>query len=63
MIAKFDEPQQAIVAKANSTSLPLHFLKKPNGARPGEVAAASAKVAAANAAYTQSEVIFAVQKP
>jgi HlyD family secretion protein len=61
VIAKFDaELQQAIVAKAQAQlAQATAFLEKTlNGARPEEVAAASAKVAAANAAYTQSEANF-----
>lgn len=61
VIAKFDaELQQAIVAKAQAQlAQATAFLDKTlNGARPEEVAAASAKVAAANAAYTQSEANF-----
>ncbi|MCF2916878.1 HlyD family efflux transporter periplasmic adaptor subunit [Pseudoalteromonas sp. Cn5-37] len=61
VIAKFDaELQQAIVAKAQAQlAQTTAFLEKTlNGARPEEVAAASAKVAAANAAYTQSEANF-----
>ncbi|WP_370316553.1 HlyD family secretion protein [Pseudoalteromonas sp.] len=61
VIAKFDaELQQAIVAKAQAQlAQATAFLEKAlNGARPEEVAAASAKVAAANAAYTQSEANF-----
>ena len=61
VIAKFDaELQHAIVAKAQAQlAQATAFLEKTlNGARPEEVAAASAKVAAANAAYTQSEANF-----
>ena len=61
VIAKFDaELQQAIVAKAQAQlAQATAFLEKTlNGARPEEVAGASAKVAAANAAYTQSEANF-----
>ena len=61
VIAKFDaELQQAIVAKAQAQLAQASaFLEKTlNGARPEEVAGASAKVAAANAAYTQSEANF-----
>ncbi|TMO23515.1 MULTISPECIES: HlyD family secretion protein [Pseudoalteromonas] len=61
VIAKFDaELQQAIVAKAQAQlAQATAFLEKTlNGARPEEVASASAKVAAANAAYTQSEANF-----
>ena len=61
VIAKFDaELQQAIVAKAQAQlAQATAFLEKTlNGASPEEVAAASAKVAAANAAYTQSEANF-----
>ncbi|RZF92599.1 HlyD family efflux transporter periplasmic adaptor subunit [Pseudoalteromonas sp. N1230-9] len=61
VIAQFDaELQQAIVAKAQAQlAQATAFLDKTlNGARPEEVAAASAKVAAANAAYTQSEANF-----
>ncbi|WP_405128021.1 HlyD family secretion protein [Pseudoalteromonas sp. PB2-1] len=61
VIAKFDaELQQAIVAKAQAQLAQVSaFLEKTlNGARPEEVAGASAKVAAANAAYTQSEANF-----
>ncbi|MFY8283485.1 HlyD family secretion protein [Pseudoalteromonas sp. SSMSWG5] len=61
VIAKFDaELQQAIVGKAQAQlAQATAFLEKTlNGARPEEVAAASAKVAAANAAYTQSEANF-----
>ncbi len=61
VIAKFDaELQQAIVAKAQAQlAQATAFLEKTlNGARPEEVAAASAKVAAANAAYTQSEANY-----
>ncbi|MGJ8485435.1 HlyD family secretion protein [Pseudoalteromonas sp. SYSU M81236] len=61
VIAKFDAGlQQAIVAKAQAQlAQATAFLEKTlNGARPEEVAAASAKVAAANAAYTQSEANF-----
>ena len=61
VIAKFDaELQQSIVAKAQAQlAQATAFLEKTlNGARPEEVAAASAKVAAANAAYTQSEANF-----
>ena len=61
VITKFDaELQQAIVAKAQAQlAQATAFLEKTlNGARPEEVAAASAKVAAANAAYTQSEANF-----
>jgi len=61
VIAKFDaELQQAIVAKAQAQLAQTSaFLEKTlNGARPEEVAGASAKVAAANAAYTQSEANF-----
>ena len=61
VIAKFDaELQQAIVAKAQAQlAQATAFLEKTlNGARPEEVAVASAKVAAANAAYTQSEANF-----
>ncbi|KPM75308.1 MULTISPECIES: HlyD family secretion protein [unclassified Pseudoalteromonas] len=61
VIARFDaELQQAIVAKAQAQlAQATAFLEKTlNGARPEEVAGASAKVAAANAAYTQSEANF-----
>jgi len=61
VIAQFDaELQQAIVAKAQAQlAQATAFLEKTlNGARPEEVAATSAKVAAANAAYTQSEANF-----
>ncbi|MDK9685353.1 HlyD family secretion protein [Pseudoalteromonas shioyasakiensis] len=61
VIARFDaELQQAIVAKAQAQlAEATAFLEKTlNGARPEEVAGASAKVAAANAAYTQSEANF-----